>query len=394
MATSHDITNVMRQHRNIIVSLFCSHLRVRRQWKISSTSGIMGVSPLQAAKRALVVLLRLLAATYGIPLEVTRDSSETDVTKVTKAVEAFLLRRLQVLRTKCICASTTLQRELAAFGMVALEGSTIRRILARNGFQWLPRAQKRKYSPEVMQERLAFARAVLRLSKAQLREKLCLSMDGVVLSLPPKDAVDRVNYCTCGDTHMWRTKGEAASPELAGDDPYPAQLAAARAVPLWGGISEGGFAVVAFHSRKKFNTPQWVKVVHAGKLSKAIRALHPVKPHGPWKVLCDNETFLRTAASRAAHDECGVSMSWKMPAKSPYLNPVEKFWGWLRRQLRIKDLADLRAKRPPIGRTAFQARVRSLCATRKAQCVAMNIAAGFRKTCKEVVMKKGAMARG
>ena len=48
----------------------------------------MGVSPLQAAKRALVVLLRFLAATNNIPVEVTRDSPDTDVTKAFKKVAA------------------------------------------------------------------------------------------------------------------------------------------------------------------------------------------------------------------------------------------------------------------------------------------------------------------
>jgi curved DNA-binding protein CbpA len=47
---------------------------------------MVGVSPVQAAKRALVVLLRALAAVYGITLDVTRESSDTDVTKAFKKV--------------------------------------------------------------------------------------------------------------------------------------------------------------------------------------------------------------------------------------------------------------------------------------------------------------------
>ena len=48
--------------------------------------------------------------------------------------------------------------------------------------------------------------------------------------------------------------------------------------------------------------------------------------------------------------------------------------------MRLKDLADLRARRPAIGKTAYKARVRQLMKTKKAQAVASRIAEGFRKT--------------
>jgi hypothetical protein len=70
-------------------------------------------------------------------------------------------------------------------------------------------------------------------------------------------------------------------------------------------------------------------------------------------------------------------------------------WAWLRVQLRRLDREDLVAKRPPIQRTAFQARVRNLLATQAAQRVASRIAGGYRKKCLEIVAKKGVtMARG
>ena len=37
---------------------------------------------------------------------------------------------------------------------------------------------------------------------------------------------------------------------------------------------------------------------------------------------------------------------WDVPPKSPDLNPIEMFWGWIRKKLRSMDLADLRTKRP------------------------------------------------
>ena len=72
------------------------------------------------------------------------------------------------------------------------------------------------------------------------------------------------------------------------------------------------------------------------------------------------------------------------------MNPVEKFWAWARKRLRAMDLADLKAGRQPIQRTAFKARVRNLMHTNKAKLVAKNYMASLKKTCKEVILRKGA----
>ena len=313
--------------------------------------------------------------------------------KSTAKVQKYLVQRLLYLRKRTTCTSSTLRRELLRDKGVELTESAIRKILRSHGYKWLPRAQKRKYSAKRQGERLQFAKAVLRLTKAKLREKLCLAMDGVVLSLPPRDATDRANYCAHGDTHMWRLPSEAACVDLAGHDPYPFQIPADRVVPLWGGLSEGGFAIVTFHQKRKFTTEEWCRTVRSGKLKKAIEALKPVQPAGPWHVLCDNESFLHTSRSVRATQAAGVRI-WRMPASSPDLNPVEKMWAWLRRKIRALDCEDLRKKRPPIGNTAFKARVRNILASKTAQTVAARIAVGFRKTCKEVVAKKGGMSRG
>ena len=312
--------------------------------------------------------------------------------KVTPAVEAFLVRRLKALRNRCVCTAATLQREAVEKLELELDVSTIRKALKKHGYTWLPKAQKPKLSKELMAERLRWAKAVLRLSKAALREKMSLALDGVIWATPPKNAVDRENYCRHGDTHMYRRKDEAASPELAGEEPYPDQVKLDRAVPMWGGISEGGAAVVMFHPRKKVTSPEWAKVVEAGKLTGAIQKLGPVAANGPWTVLCDNESFLTAGASRAAYGDDVVL--WHVPAKSPDLNPVEMFWGWIRRELRRKDLADFVAKRPALGKSGYKQRVRGLIESQRAQGVAKKYAGGLRNACKEVVHKHGARSRG
>ena len=83
---------------------------------------------------------------------------------------------------------------------------------------------------------------------------------------------------------------------------------------------------------------------------------------------------------------------WDVPPKSPDLNPIEMFWGWIRKKLRNMDLADLRSKRPPLGKAAYTARLKGVLRSQKAQAVAKSYAARFRKTCKHVVDRGGAGA--
>ena len=69
---------------------------------------------------------------------------------------------------------------------------------------------------------------------------------------------------------------------------------------------------------------------------------------------------------------------------------MERFWGWLRKRLVARDRADLKAKRPPLCKAAYRARVASICKSKHAQKVAKNFAKSFPKVCAEVVAKQGA----
>ena len=311
----------------------------------------------------------------------------------TPEVKQFLVRKLLGLRAKNIVTTTVLQRELMAAKNIELDCTYIGKILKEAGYRWLPRAQKPKYSKEVMLQRLTFAEFVLSLSDKRLRERLSLSMDGVVLTVPPKNSTARDNYCRYGDTHMYRKEGEACKPELAGQDDFAKQVPMNRAIPMWGGISAGGFHEVVYHEDRKLNEHDWADgVVKKGKLVAAIKALNPVSKKGPWWVLCDNESFLRTDISRAAYKKQKIRL-WTMPPKSPDLNPVEKFWAWVRKQLRARDMADIRARRVVPGKFTYTMRVKSLLKSRRAQKVASNIALGFKRVCKQVVANKGAASK-
>ena len=110
-------------------------------------------------------------------------------------------------------------------------------------------------------------------------------------------------------------------------------------------------------------------------------------------MLCGNESFLREPHSQAAHRRANIVL-WKMPPRSPDLNPVEKYWSWLRRSLLRLDLKDLRARRPPLGRAAYVARVRAVNRSQRAQRVAGNCARGLLNVCREVKLNGGAASRG
>ena len=165
----------------------------------------------------------------------------------------------------------------------------------------MPRCQKTKYTKEVMVRRLREAKYVLSLSDRALRTRLSLSLDGIVLTIPPQNNVDRENYCRYGDTHMYRKRDEACKPELAGEDHFAKQVPMNRASPMWGGISAGGFHHVVYHANRKLDEDEWSELVEKGKLVAAVKALDPVSKTGPWWVLVDNESFLRTDLVKAAY---------------------------------------------------------------------------------------------
>lgn len=309
--------------------------------------------------------------------------------KVTAAVETFLTRKLLALRKKCICTSTTLQRELLRDRNIELECSTIRKILKKKGYRWLPRCQKPKYSTEDKLKRVAFSDEVLAMTKEEYGNHLTMAMDGVVVAVPPDDPTDRENFCRVGESHMWRKTGEAAKPELAGKDMYNKQVPYDRAVPLWGGIGKGGFGLVMFHARKKVDQDEWSEAVENGSLLKACKSARPDRQRGPWRLLCDNERFLEAGRTRAAHAKASVEL-WHIPPRSPDLNPVERFWGWLRKRLRAMDLADLKGGRRPVTKFALKARVRRLLQTQKAKEVAKNYVFSLFKTCEKVKRNGGA----
>ena len=137
-----------------------------------------------------------------------------------------------------------------------------------------------------------------------------------------------------------------------------------------------------------------------GEIDKGCDQLKPdqtARAAAPFVRLCDNESFLNAADCSEEYRKLNILL-WKVPPKSPDLNPIEwpieRFWAYLRKRLRALDLKDALAKKPLLGKMAYKARVLSVISSVAAQNVAKNIAAGYLKVCREVVRKKGAASSG
>ena len=235
--------------------------------------------------------------------------------------------------------------------------------------------------------------AIAKMSQKQLTTWLNFCIDGVVLSLPPTNATDRSNFVSQGDTHMFRKKTEVNDPALAGKLVYAKQVDLDHAVPLWAGVGPKGFAGICFHPTKKLQVEEWVGCVQNHTLKRAIASVNVRRgAKKGWRMLSDNEGFLGCPDSRSALRKEMITLL-QIPAKSPDLNPIEKFWSWLRKQLRDLDSEDLRAGKPVPSRASFERRVLKICASERGMQVAKSCFLGLPKVCAEVVANKGAMAK-
>ena len=107
---------------------------------------------------------------------------------------------------------------------------------------------------------------------------------------------------------------------------------------------------------------------------KSRRTTHPM--------ICD-KTFVTAMRKNAQNNGTKRKHLNNGHCHRPDLNPIEKFWGWLRRELRRRDLKDLQEKRPPLSKTAFRARVRTVLRSQKAHRAASKFARGLLNVCKE-----------
>jgi hypothetical protein len=85
-------------------------------------------------------------------------------------------------------------KELAREKHIIVNVRKVQQVLKDAGYTWTTRSQKRKYTEEDMQKRLAFATEVAEMTAAEVAAKFSMAMDGVILTMPPPDSVGRHNY--------------------------------------------------------------------------------------------------------------------------------------------------------------------------------------------------------
>ena len=132
----------------------------------------------------------------------------------------------------------------------------------------------------------------------------------------------------------------------------------------------------------------YTRLVEQGCLTKALLAVNPGRKRGPWRITCDNESFWFAPDSAKAHKQAHVKLL-RIPPKAPDLNPVGRFWSWVRRGLARMDLDDLVKERPVPGKVAYKERARRLLKSPKAQTVASNMYYGLQKTARAVKKRGG-----
>ena len=312
---------------------------------------------------------------------------------LTKQLCKWIVARMVSLRRKMEIHSTGLQALLAKEKHIIAHDSSIRKVLKQAGYKYLPRGKKPKYNAQQKQTRAAFAEKYANKSQRQIDEAIHFFMDGVVFTVPPKGQTERENYCRSDIRKVWRRPDEHDLEDLAGYDKYVKQAPHNRIVPMWGGVSSGGFASVLWHTDRKTNDNEWSNAVNDRCLIGALQAINLGKKGGPWKIITDNESFLRTDESKKAYRRFAIDLI-TMPPRSPDLNPAEKMWGWVRKELRARDLRDFSAGVPVLGKAAYRDRIKRLLRSSRAQAVAKNIARNFRTACKKVAKAGGAAVRG
>ena len=131
--------------------------------------------------------------------------------------------------------------------------------------------------------------------------------------------------------------------------------------------------------------------MNSGKLLAAVKQLRSTRS-GPYRILCDNERFLDSKAAKEYYAKHNIELL-HIPPRSPDLNPIENFWNFVRKQMRRRDLADLRAGRPALGKMGVKTRLKAFLKTKRAQIAAANTFKTLKKKCAEVIRKKGAAIR-
>ena len=236
-------------------------------------------------------------------------------------------------RNKRFCTCKYIRQELK----LKASRTTVLRVLNSAGFYWRPIAKKQPLTKKPVAARRAFVDKYGGHGAEWWTKHVGLVFDGVTLTKAPRPLSARQKHAAQSLTHMWMRRGERMDPNLHTHNRYGIQLG--EKVPLWGGFTGSGeFTLRLWTPTPKMNKSAWAKLVPALGRAAMPPQLASQRTANVWH---DNETFLNQPS---VYRKYGMS-SVKFPPNSGDLNPIETVWARLRRDLAVREMADLNAGR-------------------------------------------------
>ena len=233
-------------------------------------------------------------------------------------------------RHKRFCTSQYIKREMR----LQASTRTLCRVLNEHGYYWKPVPKVQGISKEHLAARAEFVNKYANRTPAWWQEHMHMVLDGVTLTMPPKTLSGREKHAAQRLTSMWMCSGERLQNDVHTYNRYGIQLG--TKIPLWGGFSGGNqFTLRLWTSTPKMTREEWEAQIPFVKAA-IDDAYGDGAPSTAW-VWHDNERFLLCPEVYKAH---GMKLV-RFPPNSGDLNPIETVWAWLRRDLMLREQADI-----------------------------------------------------
>ena len=177
-------------------------------------------------------------------------------------------------------------------------------------------------------------------SPAWWEQHMAMVLDGVTLTMAPRPLSKRQKHAAQRITSLWMRAGETLDNDLHTCNRYGVQFG--TKVALWGDFAGNGYFTLRLWTPKpKMTKDDRAACVPSVKAAvDAAGAGQDGSPSFPW-VWHDNERFLQCPAIYRRH---GLLLH-RSPANSGDLKPIEKVWAWLRKDLPVRKLQDLKQGR-------------------------------------------------
>lgn len=261
---------------------------------------------------------------------------------LTEAQKLQVLKFVQTWRSKRFCTCAYISKELR----LGVSRQTVTRCLAEFGYRWKPVSKKQRLSDKQLKDREEFWNKYGSKSSDWWVANMNLVLDGVTLTTAPKGLSKREKHAAQRIQHMWVKEGESLDNDLHTHNRYGIQLG--TKVPLWGGFTGGSsFSLRLWTEKPKMDKDAWAKLIPDVKLAADER-----EDGADPKVWHDNERFLLQPDVYAQN---GLQLV-RFPPNSGDLNPIETVWAWLRKDLAMRELKDLKEKKDVLTVAQFRAR--------------------------------------